>query len=124
MASVAGVTIASCKDVMPLCAILAATHAIDAEVRVYDNLFSVADPADVAVGETYMKHLNPASLEVLSGCKLERGLRDAKSGDRYQFERQGYFTVDPDSTPDRLVFNRTVTLRDTWAKIEKGHRKK
>jgi len=99
---------------------VSAAHAVDAEVRLYDNLFSVENPNDVPEGRDFTMHLNPNSLEILSGCKLEPGLGSAALGARYQFERLGYFCVDKDSTPGRLVFNRTAALRDTWAKIEKS----
>jgi glutaminyl-tRNA synthetase len=95
---------------------VSAAHAIDAEMRLYDHLFLADNPDDAAV--------NPASLTVITACKLEPSLACAKSGNRYQFERQGYFCVDPDSKPGKLVFNRTATLRDTWAKIEKSNKKK
>ena len=98
---------------------VSARHAVKAEVRMYDPLFSVPDPMDAAEGEDFTKNLNPKSLEVLSEARLEPSLASARPGDRFQFERQGYFSVDPDSAQDRLVFNRTVTLRDTWARIEK-----
>jgi glutaminyl-tRNA synthetase len=98
---------------------VSADHAIDAEVRLYNNLFTKADPDDVAEGQDFTANLNPNSLEVLTGCKLEPSLGAARPGDRFQFERLGYFCVDPDSAPGRLVFNRTVPLRDSWAKIEK-----
>ncbi|HNX80765.1 MAG TPA: glutamine--tRNA ligase/YqeY domain fusion protein [Candidatus Omnitrophota bacterium] len=94
-------------------------HAQDAEVRLYDILFTVRNPNDVPEGKDFTMHLNPRSLEVLSSCKIEPGLIAAKPGSRYQFERLGYFCVDKDSTPAKPVFNRTVTLRDTWAKIER-----
>jgi glutaminyl-tRNA synthetase len=94
-------------------------HAIDAEVRLYDNLFTKEDPNEVADGQDFTANLNPNSLEVVNAAKLEPSLRDAKPGSRYQFERLGYFSVDPDTSPQKLVFNRTVALRDTWAKIEK-----
>jgi glutaminyl-tRNA synthetase len=97
---------------------VSAEHAVDAEVRIYETLFSVEDPNQVAEGQEFTANLNPNSLEVLSNCKLEPSLRDATSGNRYQFERLGYFATDLDSTPEKLVFNRTVALRDTWAKIE------
>src|SRR5579863_4211620 len=97
---------------------VSATHAVDAEVRLYDNLFSVEDPNDLPEGQDFTTNLNPNSLEVVR-AKLEPSLTSAVPGSRYQFERLGYFCVDPDSQPDNLVFNRTVTLRDTWAKIEK-----
>jgi glutaminyl-tRNA synthetase len=98
---------------------VSANHAIDAEVRLYENLFTKEDPNDVPEGQDFTANLNPNSLEVLTGCKLEPSLSGAAAGNRYQFERLGYFAVDPDSTPGKLVFNRTVALRDTWAKIEK-----
>ena len=99
---------------------VSAAHAVDAEVRLYDNLFNREDPGETDEGETFIANLNPHSLEVLNACKLEPSLADAAEGNRYQFERLGYFCADRDSTPGRLVFNRTVALRDTWAKIEKG----
>jgi glutaminyl-tRNA synthetase len=95
---------------------VSAAHALTAEVRLYDRLFTVEDPG----GDAWKTLLNPASLEVLPGCKLEPGLSGAKPQDRFQFERLGYFCVDDDSRTGALVFNRTVTLRDTWAKIEKA----
>ncbi len=95
---------------------VSAGHALEAEVRLYDHLFLCERPD---LEEDYKRYLNPHSLVQLHGCKLEPSLRDAAAGDRYQFERLGYFCVDPDSRPGRLVFNRTVTLRDTWAKIER-----
>jgi glutaminyl-tRNA synthetase len=99
---------------------VSAAHAVPAEVRLYDHLFTKPNPDEVAAGQDYKSNLNPASLETLAGCRLEPGLAAAKPGDRFQFERLGYFSVDPDSAPGSLVFNRTVSLRDTWAKIEKG----
>jgi len=98
-------------------------HAADAEVRLYDNLFTKEDPNDVEEGQDFTVNLNPDSLELLSGCKLEPSLRDAAAGTRYQFERMGYFCVDTDSAPGKLVFDRTITLRDTWAKIEQREKK-
>jgi glutaminyl-tRNA synthetase len=100
---------------------VSAAHALDAEVRLYDRLFDDPDPAAAA---DFRDCLNPNSLEILDGCKLEPSLAGAAPGYRCQFERQGYFCVDPDSTADRLVFNRTVSLRDSWAKIEQAQRKK
>jgi len=97
---------------------VSADHAVDAEVRLYENLFLKEDPNAVDEGKTFLDNLNPNSLEVLINCKLERSLAKADAGDRFQFERLGYFCVDPDTTSERLVFNRTVPLRDTWAKIE------
>jgi len=97
---------------------VSADHAVDAEVRLYENLFLKEDPNAAEEGKTFLDNLNPNSLEVLTNCKLERSLARAEAGDRFQFERVGYFCVDPDTTSERLVFNRTVPLRDTWAKIE------
>ncbi|MEQ8855468.1 glutamine--tRNA ligase/YqeY domain fusion protein [Gimesia sp.] len=95
-------------------------HALDAEVRLYDHLFDQPDPEDLPEGVDYKSNLNPRSLQVLSGCKLEPGLKEAEPGSRFQFERLGYFCVDTkDSAPGNPVFNRTVTLRDTWAKVGK-----
>jgi glutaminyl-tRNA synthetase len=100
---------------------VSARHAASAEVRLYDHLLSVADPGDIPEGEDFKKFLNPKSLEVLKGCRVEPALAQAQAGGRWQFERQGYFCADSkESKPGALVFNRTVTLRDTWAKIEKG----
>jgi len=93
---------------------VSAAHAVNAEVRLYDRLFDVEDPSD----DDWLAHLNPASLEVIADAKLEPSLAAAAPGSRWQFERTGYFAADLDSTPGALVFNRTVTLRDTWAKIE------
>jgi glutaminyl-tRNA synthetase len=101
---------------------VSAAHAIGVEVRLYDRLFSVEDPERVRDGRTLLDNLNPHSLEVLGRCRAEPGLASAVSGDRYQFERLGYFCVDPSSRPGALVFNRTVSLRDTWARIaQKPH---
>jgi glutaminyl-tRNA synthetase len=97
---------------------VSALHAIPIEVRLYDRLFSVPDPERGHDGGTFLDALNPASLEVLRGCHAEPSLASARVPDRFQFERLGYFCVDPDSAPGALVFNRTVSLRDTWAKIE------
>jgi glutaminyl-tRNA synthetase len=98
---------------------VSAQHAIDAEARLYDKLFTKPNPGDVEEGQDFTSNLNPESLEVVPAAKIEPSVRDAKSGDRYQFERLGYFCVDPDSTAGKLVFNRTASLKDTWAKIEK-----
>jgi len=98
---------------------VSAEHAIDGEVRLYENLFSKEDPSDVPEGQDFTVNLNPSSLEIVTNAKLEPSLANARPGDRYQFERLGYFCVDPDFKPGALVFNRTVPLRDTWAKIEK-----
>ncbi len=103
---------------------VSADHAVDAEVRLYSHLFTKENPSDVEDGEDWKANLNPDSLEVLGNCKLEPSLANASPGDQFQFERQGYFCADPDSTSSRLVFNRTVTLRDTWAKIQKKGQKK
>jgi len=99
---------------------VAAAHAIEAEVRLYDHLFTAENPEDVAEGADFTANLNPHSLEVLTGCRVEPSLAAAAAGDRFQFERQGYVCLDPDSTPDRPIFNRTASLRDTWAKIQKA----
>ena len=96
---------------------VSAPHAIDAEIRLYDRLFTVPDLHDAEEGRDWKLYLNPASLEVLPGCKVELSLSTAKPLDTFQFERLGYFCVDPDSVNGRLVFNRTVPLRDTWARI-------
>jgi glutaminyl-tRNA synthetase len=98
---------------------VSAAHAIDAEVRIYDNLFMKEDPNHTEAGQDFTANLNPKSLEILSNAKVEPCLANAEVGSRYQFERLGYFCVDPDSAPGKLVFNRTVALKDTWAKIEK-----
>jgi glutaminyl-tRNA synthetase len=95
---------------------VSAAHAMNGEVRLYDNLFSNPDPSDVPEGQDFTANLNPNSLEIVGQAKLEPSLGNAKAGDRYQFERLGYFCVDPDSAPGKLVFNRTVALKDTWAK--------
>jgi len=103
---------------------VSAPHALEAEVRLYDRLFSVANPLDVEEGQDFIGSLNPNSMEVLTGCRVEPSLADAAPGNIVQFERQGYFCVDTkDSSPDALVFNRTVSLRDTWARIEKAQRR-
>jgi glutaminyl-tRNA synthetase len=98
---------------------VAAASAIDAEVRIYENLFSKENPSAVEEGQEFTANLNPNSLEVIANAKLEPSLANASAGSRYQFERLGYFCVDPDSKPDKPVFNRTVALKDTWAKVEK-----
>ena len=96
-------------------------HALRAEARLYDHLFTTEDPDDVPEGSDWLANINPKSLERLTACRLEPSLASAKKGDLYQFERLGYFCVDSiDSAPDSLVFNRTVTLRDPWAKIERA----
>jgi glutaminyl-tRNA synthetase len=102
---------------------VSAAHALEAEVRLYDHLFAKADPSDDEEGVDFTAHLNPQSLEVLPSCQVEPSLAGAALGSRYQFERLGYFCVDTvDATPEALIFNRTVTLRDTWAKIEQTQR--
>jgi len=98
---------------------VSATHALTAEVRIYDALL-LDSHATVPAGADSSATLNPHSLERFTGCLVEPGLADASPNNRYQFERQGYFCMDPDSSPDRLIFNRTVPLRDSWAKIEKS----
>ena len=99
---------------------VSAAHAIEAEVRLYDHLFSKENPEDVAEDTDYKANLNPRSLETLTECRVEPSLAGASVGSRYQFERQGYFCIDPDSTDEKPVFNRTVGLRDTWAKIQQA----
>jgi glutaminyl-tRNA synthetase len=98
---------------------VSAAHAIDAEVRIYENLFTKEDPNQTEAGQDFTSNLNPNSLEVVTNAKLEPSLADAAIESRYQFERLGYFCVDPESKTGKLVFNRTVALKDTWAKIEK-----
>ncbi len=103
---------------------VSADHAVGAEARLYNHLFTKPDPDDVPEGSDYRVNLNPESLVVLKGCKLEPSLASAAAGDTFQFERLGYFCVDGDSRPGALAFNRAVTLRDTWAKIEKAQQQK
>jgi glutaminyl-tRNA synthetase len=98
---------------------VSAAHAISAEIRLYDKLFTKPDPSDVEEGKDVLSNLNPNSLEILTTAKLEPSLANATLEDHYQFERVGYFCLDPDSTPRNLVFNRTLSLKDSWAKIEK-----
>jgi len=98
---------------------VSAGSAIDAQVRIYENLFTKENPGEVEEGQDFTANLNPNSLEVLTHAKLEPSLANANAGNRYQFERLGYFCVDPDSKPGKPVFNRTVALKDTWAKVEK-----
>ena len=98
---------------------VSAKHCLDVEVRLYDHLFTKEDPEE---DDDFLKNINPNSLTVLDGCKAELSLKDAKVGDRFQFLRKGYFAVDKDSTEDKLVFNRIVTLKDTWAKIQAKNR--
>ncbi len=101
---------------------VSANHAVDAEIRIYDHLFSTIDPDDVQEGGDFEDNLNPESLVVLKSAKLEQGLDKAKPGERFQFLRQGYFTVDPDSTPEAPVFNRIVALRDTWSRMDQARK--
>jgi glutaminyl-tRNA synthetase len=105
---------------------ISANHALEAEVRLYDHLFTKPDPTeDKEEGTDFKAHLNPNSLETLRSCRVEPSLANAAPGSLFQFERQGYFCVDSeDAKPGALVFNRTVTLRDTWAKIEKAQKQK
>ena len=98
---------------------VSAKHAVDREVRVYQNLFTKENLADLDDGMDALDYLNPNSLEVIAHAKLEPSLANARPGSRYQFERLGYFCADPDSKPGAPVFNRTVALKDTWAKVEK-----
>jgi glutaminyl-tRNA synthetase len=97
---------------------VSAAHAVDAEVRLYDRLFAREDPDDAPEGEDFTASVNPDSLRIVPGAKVEPGLAGAAPGSFYQFERQGYFVADPDSAPGRPVFNRTVSLKDAWARIE------
>jgi glutaminyl-tRNA synthetase len=97
---------------------VSAQHALNVEVRKYDRLFNKANPLDLGEGEDFLDSLNPNSVVIVKNCKVEPSLKDAHPGNKYQFERQGYYCVDPDSTSDNLVFNLTVSLKDTWAKIE------
>jgi glutaminyl-tRNA synthetase len=97
---------------------VSAPHALGIEVRLYDRLFLIEDPNQGEEGANFLEHLNPHSLDVLRDCKAEPSLASSRAGDTFQFERLGYFCVDPDTQPGHLVFNRTVSLRDTWARIE------
>lgn len=99
---------------------VSAPQAVEAEVRLYDHLFTKKDPNDIEEGRDFKFNINSNSLTILKSCRVELSLSDAPIGSRYQFERQGYFCVDPDSSPGKPVFNRTATLRDTWTKIEKS----
>jgi glutaminyl-tRNA synthetase len=98
---------------------VSADHALDAEVRLYDRLFKHPFPDQVEDGGSFIDNLNPDSLQVITNAKIEPSLKTAEVGDRFQFERLGYFCVDPDSSENKLVFNRIISLRDSWAKIEK-----
>ncbi|MEE3369207.1 MAG: glutamine--tRNA ligase/YqeY domain fusion protein [Planctomycetota bacterium] len=99
---------------------VSANHCLQAEVRLYDRLFLKEDPSDVADDENYLDHLNPDSLQTLTDCRIEPSLARAQPGDRFQFERLGYYCVDRESQPEHLVLNRTVSLRDSWAKLQKS----
>jgi glutaminyl-tRNA synthetase len=102
---------------------VSAEHALAAEVRLYDHLFVKENPNEAEAGKDFTDYINPKSLEVLTECRVEPSLADARPGDRCQFERLGYFCADAeDSAPGALVFNRTVTLRDTWAKVLKAQK--
>ncbi len=101
---------------------VSAEHAADAEVRLFDRFFAAENPNNVEEGQDWTDHVNPNSLETLTGCKLEPALKGMEAGFRCQFERLGYFCADPDTTEDKPVFNRAVTLRDTWAKIQKRNK--
>ena len=101
---------------------VSAAHSLEAEVRLYDHLFTKQNPDDVADGADFKSNLNPNSMETLVSCRVEPSLADAAPASRYQFERLGYFCVDPDSSKERLIFNRTVSLRDPWAKIQKAQK--
>jgi len=98
---------------------VSAPHAISAEVRVYESLFTKENPEDVPEGGNYLDNINPDSLKIVNDCKLEPSLKGAKAGEKYQFERLAYFSVDDDSSAEKLIFNRTVTLKDAWARIQK-----
>ncbi len=98
---------------------VSAEHAVDAEVRIYENLFLKEDPSDVEEGQDVLDNLNPNSLEIIGDAKVEPSLANAAAGMRYQFERLGYFCADPDSKAGKPVFNRTVALKDAWARVEK-----
>jgi len=105
---------ASSKKVKGTIHWVSAEHSINVEVRLYDRLFKVKDPS----GDNWRDYINPDSLKIIKGCKAEPSLKNVKAQDRFQFERLGYFCVDDDSKDDNIIFNRSVTLRDTWAKIE------
>jgi glutaminyl-tRNA synthetase len=100
---------------------VSAAHAVPAEVRLYETLFSDPYPEQTAEGQDFIANLNPNSLEILTGCQLEPSLAQATIDDRFQFMRQGFFCLDSvDSRPDKLIFNRIVGLRDTWAKMQRN----
>jgi glutaminyl-tRNA synthetase len=96
-----------------------AHDALEAEVRIYNHLFTVENPESALTGGSFLDYINPHSLEILHGCKLEPACRELPVGQSVQFLRNGYFCADPDSSPTRLVFNRTITLKDSWAKEQK-----
>lgn len=98
---------------------VSAPHSVEAQVRLYGRLFTKENPLDLEEGEDFMDYLDPESLVVLEGCRLEPSLAQVEPGARFQFLRQGYFCADPDSRPGAPVFNRTVPLKDSWAKIQK-----
>ena len=100
---------------------VSAIHALDAEIRLYDRLFNTPDPDNTEEGKTFLDNLNPNSLTILPGCKIEPSLKQSLPGDRFQFERQGYFCTDLDSTKESFVFNRTVSLKDSWTKINQSN---
>jgi glutaminyl-tRNA synthetase len=95
---------------------VSAAHALDAEIRLYDRLFTVPNPSDETGVESFIENVNPESQVIMANAKVESGLKDAQPGDKFQFMRQGYFCVDKDSTSDKLVFNRTVGLKDSWSR--------
>jgi glutaminyl-tRNA synthetase len=99
-------------------------HSVDAEVRLYDRLFNKENPMDTEDGRDFTDNINPDSMTILKHCKLELSLAEAKPGDSFQFERRGYFCVDTESTEENLIINRTITLRDTWEKINKRQKNK
>jgi len=99
---------------------VSAAHALEAEVRLYDSLLTVSESSEMAEDRDFIDYLNPASLEVIDRAFIEPSVRGAAPGTRFQFERMGYFTVDPDSTNEKLVFNRTVMLKDEWARVQKA----
>jgi glutaminyl-tRNA synthetase len=99
---------------------VSAAHAVDAEVRIYENLFLKENPSDIEEGKDVLDNLNPNSLQIIAGAKVEPSLASAAAGTRYQFERLGYFCVDADSKSGKPVFNRTVALKDAWARVEKN----
>jgi glutaminyl-tRNA synthetase len=102
---------------------VSAEHSLEAEVRLYDHLFEKENPEEDKEDKDFKSSLNMNSLEILTSCRIEPGMKEEKVGSRFQFERLGYFCVDPDSTDNKLVLNRTVTLRDTWARIQKARDK-